>query len=92
MKNLPYSIDEVRKIVNGCHICAEIKPRFHNPIKSHSIKATQPIERLSIDFKGPLPSSMYLLTVVDEFSRFPFGFACSNIETQILINCLQQIF
>ena len=57
MKNLPYSIDEVRKIVNGCHVCAEIKPRFHKPIESHLIKATQPMERLSIDFKAPLPSS-----------------------------------
>ena len=29
MKNLPYSTDKVHKIVNGCHICAEIKPCFH---------------------------------------------------------------
>ena len=52
MKNFPYSIDEVRKIVNGICICAEIKPRFHKPIESHLTKATQPMERLSIDFKG----------------------------------------
>ena len=57
MKNLPYSINEVCKIVNGCRICAEIKPRFHKPIESHLIKTTPPIESLSIDFKGPLPSS-----------------------------------
>ena len=57
MKNLPYSINEVCKIVNGCRICAEIKPRFHKPIESHLIKTTPPMERLSIDFKGPLPSS-----------------------------------
>ena len=53
------------------------------------------MERLSIDFKGPLPFSSknkYLLTVVDEYSRFPFAFACSNIESQTVINCLQQIF
>ena len=95
MKNLPYSIEEVRKIVNGCRVCAEIKPRFHNPIESHLIKATQPMEHLSIDFKGPLPSSSknkYLLTVIDEYSCFPFAFACSNIESQTVINCLQQIF
>ena len=95
MKNLPYSIEEVRKIVNGCRVCAEIKPRFHKLIESHLIKATQPMERLSIDFKGPLPSSYknkYLLAVVDKYSRFPFAFACSNIESQTVINCLQQIF
>ena len=44
-KNLPYSIDEVRKIVSRCRICAEIKPHFHKPIKSHLIKTTQPMER-----------------------------------------------
>ena len=95
MKNFPYSIDEVRKIENGCRICAEIKPRFYKSIESHLIKATQPMERLSIDFKGSLLSSSkmkYLLTVVDEYSRFPFAFACCNIESQIVIICLQQIF
>ena len=79
MKNLPYFIDKVRKIVNGCRICAEIKPRFYKPIESHLIKATQPMERLSIDFKSPLPSSFknkYLLTVVHEYSRFLFACAC----------------
>ena len=97
IKNLPYSIDEVRKIVNGYRICAEIKPRFHKPIESHLIKATQAMKRLSIDFKGSLPSSSknkYLLTVLDEYSRFPFAFACSNIKShksQTVINCLQQI-
>ena len=95
MKNLPYPIDKVRKIVDRCCICAEIKPHFHKPIESHLIKAMQPMERLSIDFKGLLPSSSknkYLLTVVDEYSHFPFASACSTIESQTVINCLQQIF
>ena len=90
MKNFPHSIDEVHKIVNGCRIYAEIKPRFYKPIESHLIKATQPMERLSIDFKDPLPSSKnkYLLTVVDKYSGFSFTFACSNIVSQTVINCL----
>ena len=90
MKNFPHSIDEVHKIVNGCRMYAEIKPRFYKPIESHLIKATQPMERLSIDFKDPLPSSKnkYLLTVVDEYSGFSFTFACSNIVSQTVINCL----
>ena len=94
MQNLPYSINEVRKIVNESRIRAEIKPRFHRPIESHLIKATQLMERLNIDFKGPLPSSKnkYLLTVEDEYSRFPLAFACSNIESQTVTNRLQQIF
>ena len=70
-KNLPFSLDDVRKLVNKCKICAEIKPKFRKPPELRLIKAIQPMERLSIDFKGPLPSSSknkYLLTVIDEYS------------------------
>jgi hypothetical protein len=59
------------------------------------VKATQPFERLSVDFKGPLPSitgNKYLLTIIDEFSRFPFAFACSNISASTVINCFYQLF
>ena len=56
-KNLPYSLEEVRKITRDCKICAETKPRFVRPDKSNLIKSTTPFERLSVDFKGPLPSN-----------------------------------
>ena len=47
------------------------------------IKATQPFERISIDFKGPLLSfskHTYLLVIVDKFSRFPFAYACPRYK------------
>lgn len=53
------------------------------------------MERLSIDFKGPLPTSTnnpYLLTVIDEYSRFPFAFACPNMSSSTVIKCLDQLF
>ena len=28
-KNLPYSLDEIRKMTASCRVCAEVKPRFH---------------------------------------------------------------
>ena len=79
-KNLPYSLDEVRKIT-ACKICAEVKLRFYKPPEMHVIKATRPMEQLSIDFKGligNLNRNNYMLTVIDEYSRFPFAFPCSN--------------
>ena len=94
-KNLPFSLEDVRKMISNCRICAEIKLCFLKPPETHLIKATQPMECLSIDFKGPLPSSSknkYILTVVDEFSRFPFAFPCSNMESRTVISCLMQIF
>lgn len=93
-RNLPYSVEDVRKMTNLCSVCAELKPRFLKS-SSHLIKATQPFERLSLDFKGPLPSTTrntYLLTIVDEFSRFPFAFPCPDMSATTIIKCLCQVF
>ena len=73
-KNLPASIEEIKTLTNNCKTCAECKPRFYKSPNFHLIKSTQPFERLNMDFKGPLPAvsrNQYILTVVDEFSRFP---------------------
>ena len=56
-KNLPFSTTDVKRVVNSCPICAEIKPQLHRGVNNTLIKATHPMERLSIDFKSPLPSS-----------------------------------
>ena len=95
MKNSPYSMDQVRKVVNQCRICSEIKPNFYKPPNAQLIKATQPFKRLSLDFKGPLPSSPknhYILIVIDEYSRFPFAFLYANMEACTVIACLNQLF
>jgi len=68
---------------------------LHKPHGVPLIKVTQLFERLSLDFKGSLPSSSknkYLLMVIDEFSRFPFAFPCANMETKTVIQCLTQRF
>ena len=55
-RNLPYSVEDVKKVVSKCTVCAKLKPIFYRPSNPPLVKATQPMERLSIDFKGPLPS------------------------------------
>jgi len=85
VKNLPYSLVDVRKIVEGCRVCSKVKPNFCKPPSAQFIKATQPFARLSVDFKGPLPSTTknrYLLTFVDEYSRFPFAFPCASVDAK----------
>ena len=55
----------------------------------------QPFERLSMDFKGPLPlvhKNYYLLTVVDEYLRLPFASARRNMETKTVIQCMIDLF
>ena len=86
---------KVRKMTASCKICAEVKPRFYKPPEMHVIKATKPMERLSIDFKGPIGNlnrNNYMLTVIDQYSRFPLAFPCSNINAETVIKCLTQLF
>ena len=95
IRNLPYSIEEIKRVCTECPVCAQWKPRFHSPDPASLVKATQPMERLSMDFKGPLPSNSknrYMLVMIDEYSRFPFAFACPNMTTDVVIRCLNQLF
>lgn len=94
-KNLPFSTTDVKRITSACKICAEIKPRFVRTVRGTLVQAMQPMERISIDFKGPLPSSThnkYLLIAIDEYSRFPFAFPCKDTSSKSVIKCLDQLF
>ena len=66
-----------------------MKPSLHQPHNSNLIKATQSFERLGVDFKGFLPSkstNKYILTIIDEYSRFHFAFPSAT-----LIKCFPQL-
>ena len=94
-RNLPYSMEDVKKMTANCRTCAIIKPQFYRPEVSHVIKSTRAFERLSIDFKGtPASSSGYnsILTIVDEYSRFPFAFPCKDLGSTTVIRHLQELF
>ena len=94
-KNLLYSLEEIKKTTSQCPVCCECKPRYHHPEKVPLIKATQPFERINIDFKGPLPSNngnKFFLHVIDEYSRFPFVFLCPDVSITTIIKCLTSLF
>ena len=94
-KNLPFSTEEVKRVCAGCRICAELKPRFYSQSNSHLIKSTRPMERINIDFKGPLPTSSrnkYFLTIIDEYSRFPFVIPCPDTSASSVIKSLDAVF
>ena len=95
-RNLPYSVGDVKRITKTCKECSELKPQFFkNKEKQQLIKAMAAFDRLNIDFKGPLPSNTtnkYFLTVVDEYSRFPFAFPTADTSAKSVIKCLTSIF
>ena len=96
VKNLPFSLSDVKNVIQACKDCSEVKASFLKPEnKMNLLKATQPFERISIDFKGPLLSvskNKYLLVIVDEFSRFLFAYACPDIKSATVIEKLTHLF
>ena len=82
-------------MTNSCKICSECKPRFHKPPEATLIKATQTFEKLDLDFKGPLPSNnknIYFLQIIDEYSKYPFVYPCSDMKTETVISKLCDLF
>ena len=78
-----------------CRTCCELKPRFFKPPSAHLIHALRPFDRISVDFIGPKLSSSrnkYHLVMIDEYSRFPFTYPCSNMSIQTVINCFLKLF
>ena len=95
VRNLPYTMEEIREVTRTRKISAGCKPQFFRPEPKHLIKATQPFKRLNIDFKGPLPScnkNRYILTVIDKFSRFPFAYPCKDVSSNTAIKCFCSLF
>ena len=84
-----------RKFDNFLPVCCECSPQFHRSENVPLIKATQPFERINIDFKGRLPTNNgnnYFLMVVDEYSRFPFVFPYPDVSTNTVVKCLTSLF
>ena len=97
IRNLPYSLAGVTKIFKSCLSCSELKPKFYRPSPGKLIHATQPFERIAVDFKGPLPKSKtsknrYILTIVDEFSRFPWAFAVKDTSSNTVMKIYHELF
>ena len=83
-------------MVKLCKDCAEVKATFYKPeISQHLIKATQPFERISMDFKGLVASitkNKYLHVIVDKFSQFPFVYPCVDMKASTIIEKLCNFF
>ena len=62
-KNMLFSTEEVKEAFSSCKIYAKLKPQFASSPKVNLIKTTQPLERLSVNFKRllQLSTSIYLL-------------------------------
>ena len=94
-KNIAVSVDEVHKMIWSNKTCANWKPCFPKTKNHNLVKATQPFERISIDFKGLLVSvtkNKYILAINDEYSKYPIAITYSKISTDTFIKNLSSIF
>ena len=79
IRKLPYTLADVTKVCRSFESRCELKSKFYKPTPGKPIRATQPFDRLSVDFKGLLPKlkaseNTFILTIVDEYSRFVWAF------------------
>ena len=58
IENMPLSFIDVKNVVKACTDCGEVKAKFLKPEKNFNLgKLTKSFERISYDFKGPLPNT-----------------------------------
>lgn len=82
---------DVRKIVLACQACASRKQGGRTKQREKfSISASKPFEKIMIDIAGPLaPASryghVYILCIVDVFSRFPMIIPLKNIMSKTIV-------
>ena len=96
IKNLPFSFDDVKNVMKACTDCSEVKVKFLKPKGNFNlIKATKPFERISLDFKGLLLTTLgnkYMLVIIDEYLHFPFIYACKNLKASSIIEKFTDLF
>ena len=91
--NLPFSVEDAKRMTASFKICFKCKPHQHSSDAMHFIKATQPFEQFNLDFR-PMPTyyqNKYILTVLDEFSRFPFAFPSKDVSAASVIGHLRTL-
>ena len=82
--------------MKACTDCSEVKVKLLKSKDNFNlIKATKTFERISLDFKGTLPTTSgnkYMLVIIDEYKRFAFVYACKNLKVSTIIVKLTDLF
>ena len=86
---------DISRHLRNCSLCAqrkEPKNRVHAPLKP--IEVFGPLEFVGIDYVGPLPvttsGNKYVLTMQDQFSRWPAAYAVPEISAETTVKCIER--
>ena len=93
----PCMRQEVFEYVRKCELCQRAKPAQNTRVGLHSAEPPRyPLERLFIDFVGPLVRSkrgnIAILVAVDGFSKFATFFPVRSISSKVVLDCLERRF
>lgn len=92
----PGMYNDVKKFVNKCKTCKAHKINTSAPagISTNPKLVNRPMQMLSIDLVGPLPRSyagfMYILSVVDVFSKYTWIFPLRNATAKSIVKNVEQ--
>ena len=83
---------DVKSVVSNCIPCqASVNSNDREPLNMTELPSA-PWESLATDFYGPLSSGEYLLTIVDEYSRFLLVKIVSSISAKATIPKFDEVF
>ena len=95
----PRMFTEIEKYTKSCVSCARIKTPPLRRLALHTAysQATRPLERLIIDFVGPISpaardGSTVVLVVTDAFSKFAEAYALPNQQKEVVAETLVNQF
>jgi hypothetical protein len=88
---------EIFEYVRKCDLCQRAKPAQDARVGLHSAKPSfQPMDRLFIDFLGPLVRSkrgnVAIFVIVDAFSKFVAFNPVRKITSRVVLDCLERGF
>jgi transposase InsO family protein len=88
---------EIFAYVRKCELCQRAKPAQNTRVGLHSADpSSRPMERLFIDFVGPLVrtkrGNMAILVILDGFSKFGTFCPVRKISAQVVTDCLERTF
>jgi hypothetical protein len=90
--------NDVFQYVRKCELCQRAKPAQDANVGMHSSHpCSRPMERLFMDFVGPLTrtkrGNIAILVIVDAFSKFVFFHPVRKMTSQVVTECLErQVF
>ena len=88
----PPSDQSVESAIRTCIPCQATSTQVQSAPLAMTPVPDHPWQQISADFCGPLPSGEYLLTVTDQYSKYPVVEIVSSTAADVVITRLEKIF